>query len=123
MRAASLPLILVALLAGAPASRAADADAGERVYKTQCATCHSAAAGRNLVGPSLFGIVGRHAGAVAGFRYSAANKAATETWDAPTLDHYLVDPKAAMPGTSMLYAGLKNDTQRADLVAYLATLK
>ena len=123
MRAASLPLILVALLAGAPASRAADADAGERVYKTQCATCHSAAAGRNLVGPSLFGIVGRHAGAVAGFRYSAANKAATETWDAPTLDKYLVDPRAVVPGTRMIFVGLKKDEDRANVIAYLNTLK
>lgn len=110
---------LLAMLA--PAAHAADADAGARVFKSQCGTCH--AAGKNLVGPNLTGLVGRHAGGVDGFRYSAANKAADFTWDAAKLDPYLADPKAVIPGTSMLYAGLKNDTQRADLIAYLETLK
>ncbi len=102
---------------------AADADAGARVFKAQCATCHAVAEGRNLVGPTLYGLVGRKAGSVPNFRYSAANKQADWTWDSARLDTYLADPKAMVPGTSMLYAGLKNDEQRANLVAYLATLK
>ena len=113
----------VALSLGATQAHAADADAGARVFKSQCATCHAVVAGRNLVGPSLAGIVGRKAGEAPGFRYSAANKAADFTWDEARLDPYLANPKAVIPGTSMLYAGLKNDEQRADLIAYLVTLK
>ena len=117
----SLLALTLATLAG-PAM-AADPDAGQRVFKSQCATCHAVAAGRNLVGPTLYGVVGRTAGDVSGFRYSAANKAAGYAWDAAHLDTYLKDPKGVMPGTSMLYAGIKGDEQRADLVAYLETLK
>lgn len=113
--------LAVLLVMMSPAAHAADADAGARVFKSQCGTCH--AVGKNLVGPNLVGVVGRHAGTVEGFRYSAANKAADFTWDAAKLDPYLANPKAVIPGTSMLYAGLKNDTQRADLIAYLETLK
>jgi cytochrome c len=112
-----------ALVFAAGAARAADPVAGERVFKAQCGACHSADAGRTRVGPSLFGIVGRAAGAVEGFRYSPGNKAAKITWDEATLGRYLVDPKAMIPATSMTYAGLRNDAQREDLVAYLATLK
>lgn len=115
-------VVLLGLLLG-PCAYAADADAGARVFKTQCSSCHAVAAGRNLVGPTLAGVVGRKAGDVPGFRYSAANKAADFTWDAARLDSYLANPKAVLPGTSMLYAGLKDDGQRADLVAYLATLQ
>ena len=113
-------LLSAALASGA---EAADADAGARLFKTQCATCHAAVAGRNLVGPSLYGVVGRKAGDVVGFRYSAANKAADLSWDAAHLDAYVADPRSKMPGTSMLYAGMKDPGQRADLIAYLETLK
>ena len=115
----------VALLATAiaPPAGAADAEAGLKVFRTQCGACHSAAAGRNLVGPSLNDIIGRRSGTVEGFRYSAANKAAELTWDVATLDKYLMSPGASIPGTTMTFAGLKNATQRADLIAYLATLK
>jgi len=75
------------------------------------------------VGPSLFGVVGRAAGSETYFTYSAANKNSGLTWDEATLDRYLTSPKAVVPGTIMPYAGLKNETQRADLIAYLATLK
>ena len=111
-----------ALLAIHPAL-AADAEVGAKVFKTQCGACHSAAAGKNLIGPSLHRVVGRQSGTIEGFRYSAANKGANLTWDAATLDRYLINPKAMVPGTTMTFAGLKNDTQRADVVAYLTTLK
>lgn len=110
-----------AAFADASAS-AADPAAGEKVFKSQCSICHSVAKGRNLVGPSLFGIVGSKAGTVEGFHFSNANKASGLTWDEATLNKYLADPKQVVPGTTMTYPGLKNDTQRADLVAYLATL-
>jgi cytochrome c len=101
---------------------AADPAAGQKVFKSQCSICHSVAQGKNMTGPSLFGIVGRPAGTVEGFHYSAANKKSGLTWDEATLEKYLPNPKAAVPGTSMTYPGLKNDAQRADLIAYLATL-
>jgi cytochrome c len=76
-----------------------------------------------MIGPSLFGIVGRKNGSVSGFHYSNANKNADVVWDAATLDKFLQAPMTVLPGTTMGYAGLRDDTRRADLVAYLATLK
>jgi len=104
------------------AAQAGDAAAGQAVFKSQCSTCHSPVAGKNAVGPSLFGIVGRKPGQIEGFHYSAANKAATLTWDEATLDKYLTSPKTVVPGTTMTYAGVKDETKRADVIAYLATL-
>lgn len=104
------------------AVRAADADAGQAVFKTQCAICHSPLSGKNMVGPSLFGIVGRKSGSVEGFRYSAANKSADLTWTPEVLDKYLTAPKEVVPGTIMPYPGLKDDDKRADVIAYLETL-
>jgi len=118
-------MILIGLWAAGTAdpARAQDAAAGKAVFASQCAVCHPIVSGRNAVGPSLFGIVGRKTGSVAGFHYSAANKSADIEWDEATLDNYLKAPMTAIPGTIMGYAGLKDDTQRANLVAYLATLK
>ena len=110
------------VVAGAGAARAQDAAAGAAVFKTQCSICHSVAEGKNLVGPSLFGIVGRQAGQVAGFHYSPANKESGLTWDVATLDRYLTNPQAVVPKTIMPYAGLKDDEKRANLIAYLSTL-
>jgi cytochrome c len=102
---------------------AADPEAGGRVFKIQCSACHGVVEGRKGIGPSLFGVVGRKAGTVPDFHYSEANKGSGLTWNEATLDRYLANPRAVVPGTTMPYAGLKNDTQRADLIAYLATLK
>jgi cytochrome c len=101
---------------------AADAEAGRGVFKAQCSVCHSPVQGKNAIGPSLFGIVGRKSGQIEGFHYSAANKASNLTWDEATLDKYLTSPKTVVPGTTMTYAGVKDDGKRADLIAYLATL-
>jgi len=119
------PMMFVALLAcgGGDAARAADAVAGQAVFKSQCSICHSVQAGRNQVGPSLAGIVGRPAGQVANFHYSPANKASGLTWDEPTLDRYLASPGTVVPHTIMTYGGLKDADKRADLIAYLATLR
>jgi cytochrome c len=123
MRYACSIAVLCAMLSGA-ASRvfAADPDAGEAVFKTQCGICHSPLQGKNMVGPSLFGVVGRKSGSVEGFHYSAANKAADITWTPEVLDKYLTAPREVVPGTIMTYAGLKDDAKRADLIVYLATL-
>jgi cytochrome c len=111
------------LLAGSTtAALAADPAAGEKIFKTQCGICHSVAAGENRIGPTLFGVVGRRAGSVPGFNYTADHKKLDITWDAAILDKYLTNPRAMVPDTSMVYAGLKNDAERADLIAYLETL-
>lgn len=105
------------------AAQAGDAAAGKSVFTSQCSICHSVQAGKNMTGPSLAGIVGRKTGSVSGFHYSPANQGANLTWDEATLDKYLQAPRTIVPGTTMTYGGLKDDTKRADLIAYLATLK
>ncbi len=121
-------LLLAALVSagaciGAESANAQDAAAGAIVFKQQCAGCHSTDAGKIIVGPSLFGIVGRQAGQMEGFKYSPANKNSGITWDAATLDKYVTNPQAVVPKTIMPYAGLKDATKRADLIAYLETVK
>jgi cytochrome c len=111
------------LLAGsATAALAADPAAGQKIFKAQCGICHTVVAGENRIGPTLFGVVGRAAGSVPGFNYTADHKKLGIAWDAATLDKYLANPRAMVPDTSMVYAGLKDDAERADLVAYLETL-
>jgi cytochrome c len=68
-------------------------------------------------------VVGRKSGSEEGFSYSPAMKAANKTWDAATLDTYLADPRAAVPGTKMIFPGLKNETDRKNVIAYLETQK
>lgn len=114
---------LAAMLLAPLAARAQDASAGAAVFKRLCAVCHSPVAGKNMVGPSLFGIIGREAGTVPGFHYSQANRTSGITWDAAKLDPYLTDPRAVVPGTIMGFPGLKDAQQRADLIGYLATLR
>ena len=92
---------------------------GETLFKKNCAICHTLEAGKNKIGPSLAGVVGRKAGSVPGFAYSAANKNSGDIWDAQTLDTYLADPRKFMPGTKMVFAGLKNPEDRKALIEYL----
>jgi cytochrome c len=103
-------------------AHAADPENGQAVFKTQCGICHSVVQGKNMVGPSLFGVIGRRSGSVEGFHYSAGNKNADITWDAAILDKYLTAPREVVPGTIMTYGGLKDDAKRADVIAYLETL-
>ena len=107
-------------LAGA-AALAQDAAAGGMAFQ-QCAECHSPGASDGA-GPGLKGVVGRRAGAKDGFIYSPAMKKATVVWDEATLAAFLADPRAVVPGTTMAYAGDDDAKERADLVAYLKTLK
>lgn len=123
MRATITALIATIALSFAAPAHAQDAAAGERVFKTQCSACHTVVPGKNLVGPSLHGVVGRTSGQGVGFRYSEANKKAALTFDAATLDRYLTNPKEVIPGTTMIYAGVKDETQRKNLIAYLETLR
>jgi cytochrome c len=108
------------LCVGATAS-AQDSAAGKKAF-AQCAACHSVD-GTNGVGPSLQGVIGRKAGSFAGFRYSRAMKAAATTWDAVSLEAFIADPQKAVPGNVMPFAGVPDARERADIAAYLATLK
>lgn len=118
-------IVMVGLVAAnlSSSAMAADPAAGKAVYASMCSICHSVQPGKNMVGPTLAGVVGRKTGSVPGFHYSPANQNANLTWDAATLDKYLQSPRTTVPGTTMTYGGLKDDTKRADLIAYLATLK
>jgi cytochrome c len=104
-------------------AQAGDASVGKSVFRSQCGICHSPTEGKNIVGPSLFGVVGRHTASVMGFRYSEGNQSANLNWDEATLDKYLNSPKAIVPGTAMNFSGLKDPDKRADVIAYLASLK
>jgi cytochrome c len=97
-----------------------DAAAGEKVF-AQCKTCHVIDAGVNRIGPSLHAVVGRKAGEIAGFSYSAANKDSGITWTAEKLYQYLEKPARVVPGTKMAFAGLAKGQDRADVIAYLST--
>ena len=99
-----------------------DANAGERVFAL-CRSCHVLDEGVNRVGPSLYNIVGRKSGSVAGFNYSDANKNSGVTWTTDVLFEYLEDPKGFMPGTKMAFPGIKNPQDRANLIAYLESTK
>lgn len=119
-----LPFLLIGTIAViASPARSQDVTAGERLFKTQCASCHSIEPGKNMVGPSLFGVVGRHSSQVPGFRYSAANQKADLTFDAATLDRSLTAPKEVVPATTMPYMGMKDAANRANLIAFLGTKK
>jgi len=96
-----------------------DAKKGEADFIT-CKTCHAIEAGVNKIGPSLHAVVGRAAGSVAGYTYSAANKNSGITWSEEKLFQYLENPQRIVPGTKMSFAGWPNDPQkRADVIAYL----
>ena len=109
------------------ANAAGDAAAGEQVFKKVCTTCHSNEPGVNKTGPSLFGVYGRKAGSSDFPRYKGM-VGADFTWDSALLDEYLADPKAFVLAhtqnktTAMTYS-LKDAQQRADVIAYLQTLK
>jgi len=92
---------------------------GDRLFRNSCGICHSLQPGQNRVGPSLAGIIGRKAGSVAGFDYSEANKNSNVVWDEAQLDQYLSNPQQFMPGTKMIYPGMKDAEQRKALIAYL----
>ena len=101
---------------------AADPSAKPAAF-AQCAACHSVEPGVNSVGPSLAGVAGRKAGTLAGFSYSEAMKASGKTWDDATLDAFLTSPMANVPGTRMTYMGQSDPAKRAEVIAYLKTLK
>ena len=114
--AAALAAAMV-LTAAAPAA-AADAAAGQKVY-AKCRACHEVASEKNTVGPHLKGLFGRVAGTLDNYAYSKPMRDSGLTWDDDTLTTYLADPKAAVPGTKMVFVGLKKPEEIDNLLAYL----
>lgn len=109
---------LAVSLAASNALAAGDVAKGEKVFN-QCKVCHSLAKGRNMIGPSLAGIVGRKAGTVEGFKYSDAMAKAGVTWTEENLAKYLKSPQAFVPGDKMAFAGLKKDDDLENVIAFL----
>jgi len=98
----------------------ADAAAGATLFRN-CRSCHSLEDGHNMTGPSLYGVVGRAVDTEAGFSYSGALTQAGDTWTVENLFHFLKDPRGVAPGTRMTFRGLASETDRINLIAYLAT--
>jgi cytochrome c len=102
-----------------PSAMAQDAAAGEKIF-AQCRACHQVGpTARNLVGPKLNGLFGRKSGTIEGYNYSDANKNSGITWDEAVFAEYIKNPRAKIPGTKMIYAGLKDEKRINDLTAYL----
>jgi cytochrome c len=112
-----------ALAAGMGAVQAQDLEAGERSFR-KCLPCHSVGPdARNKVGPVLNGLEGRKSGTIPGYNYSEANKNAAIIWDEETFKDYIKNPTAKVPGTKMVFAGIRNEKEIADLWAYLRQFK
>ena len=123
MKVFNLALVITAFTALATASFAeGDPEKGKKTFR-KCKSCHAVDDGKNKVGPHLFGIYGREAGAVEGFKYSKALKEAGIVWNSETLNRYLENPKKYLKGTKMSFAGLKKQSQRDDVIAYLKQQK
>jgi cytochrome c len=106
-----------------PAYAAGNAAAGKAVF-ARCAICHTIVkGGPNGIGPNLFGLVGRKAGTAPNFNYSAAMKSSGITWTITKLDPYITHPAQVVPGNRMAFAGVADAQQRADVIAYLQSLK
>lgn len=117
--------ILLAVTIGFAGAQTASADgdaaAGEKVFK-KCAACHAVDEGKKKVGPTMFGVWDRQAGAIEGYKYSTAMQEAGFDWDEEHLSGFLAAPKKFLPGTKMAFPGLKKEQQITDLIAYLKTL-
>jgi len=117
--AAAAAVMMSGLLGGAGLAHAeGDPAAGERVYR-QCQACHVLDAEQNRVGPHLVGIFGREAGAVDGFNYSPQMAGSGIVWDDDTIAAYLADPRGYIPGNRMAFAGLRQEQQILDVIAYM----
>ncbi|MBI5322035.1 cytochrome c-550 CycA [Bradyrhizobium sp.] len=113
-------LFVIAASAAASSALAQDADAGKTSFN-KCLACHAVGEGaKNKVGPVLNGLDGRKSGTVEGYSYSDANKNSGITWNKDTFLDYIKDPKAKIPGTKMVFAGIKKEDEANALWAYIA---
>lgn len=117
----SVILALALTVCSVAAFAQGDVAKGKKTFR-KCQSCHAVEEGKNKVGPSVFGVVGRTAGMVKGFKYSNAMANAGFVWDEAALDGFLQNPRTYLPGTKMSFAGLKKQSQRDDVIAYLKTL-
>jgi cytochrome c len=115
-------LLIKILLTSSTALAAGDPSAGQAVFATHCAVCHSTESGVNKIGPSLAGIVGSKGGTVPGFDFSAAMNEANVTWNDTNLDKFLANPVGFIHGTKM-FVNLPSETDRQNVIAYLHMLK
>ena len=116
---ATLAMAVLAALATTTAAYAQDATDGEHSFR-KCLPCHSIGPGaKNKVGPELNGLDGRHSGSAPGYSYSAANKKSGIVWDEQTFKKYIHDPRAMIPGTKMIFPGIKNKKEVDNLWAYI----
>ena len=111
---------VIAILANhCTAAGAQDAAAGEKIF-LQCRACHQIGENaKNALGPVLNGLMGRKSGSIPGYLYTEANKNSGIVWDEATFSDYIKDPKARIPATKMVYAGLKDEARIKDLIAFL----
>jgi cytochrome c len=117
----SSALIVIAAMAAASGALAQDVTAGKASFN-KCLACHAIGEGaKNKVGPVLNGLDGRHSGSVEGYSYSDANKNSGITWNKDVFLEYIKDPKAKIPGTKMVFAGIKNEKEAGDLWAYVSS--
>jgi len=117
----AIRFVLISTLAGS-AHAGGDPARGADLFRQNCSACHSQQPGQNLVGPSLFSIVGRAAASIADFSYSAALKGSGIVWTADRLMAYLKSPRQYVPGVKMMFPGLSDEKDRENVVAFLATL-
>lgn len=123
-QAISLLFCLGAPLLAAPSWATGDVRKGADVFAEECGDCHSATAGKNKKGPSLNGVFGRKAGSVADFSgYSEAMKQSGIVWAPDKVDAYIAQPKKVVTGGKMKYDGLSDAAARADVIAYLMSVK
>ncbi len=115
-------ILAVTMLVAVPAaSHAQDVKKGKKVFR-KCAACHKVGPkAKHLIGPQLNGLLDRAAGKAEGFKYSKPMADSGLTWDADTLAAFLKKPKDKVPGTKMIFAGLKKEKDRVNLIAYLSS--
>jgi cytochrome c len=117
---AGLAMSTATAWAQAGGAQAGDATKGERVFALQCKACHTLErGGSSVTGPNLYGLMARKSGTAPGYGFSEAMRRFAIEWNDQTLANYLRDPKGDMPGTKMVFAGIKRPDQLADVVAYL----
>jgi cytochrome c2 len=114
----ALTVLAVSVAMLASAASAQDMAAGKSSF-AKCKACHSLEEGKNVIGPSLHGLFGRKAGTAPKFNYSTANKSSGIVWNDDTLFQYLENPQKMIPGTKMVFPGIKREEERRDLIAYL----